>query len=157
MRSKRLRLRWTGPGPEGLREAIEPWDQTPYLPDKQTAGVGVDCVRFVCAVMDSLTGRETDPRTLPQDAGLHRPDLARAAMRAIMTSYRPFTRVEGRRVQGGDVLVVGPIEGGPSHAMIVGWEPNTIWHSTTPRVQMTGFTLDDTLKVFKVYRHDWNH
>ena len=114
--------------------------------------MGVDCVRFVCGVLDELFGLDTDARTLPQDVALHQPRLARAAMKRIMSLYSPFVSVTDLRLVGGDVLVVGERDGGPGHVMIVGFEPWTIWHATKPCVQKTGFALPSSQKVFRIYR-----
>ncbi len=152
MRSRKLPYRWCGPGLLGLDDALKRWEGTPYRADQQSPGSGVDCVRFVCGVLDELFGLETDARTLPQDVALHQPRMARAAMKRIMSLYSPFETVSGLYLVGGDVLVVGERDGGPGHVMIVGSEPWTIWHATRPCVQKTGFSLPETQKVFKIYR-----
>lgn len=152
MRSLKIPYQWVGPGLPRLGVALERWRGTPYRADQQAPGVGVDCVRFVCGVLDEVFGQVTDARTLPQDVALHQPALARSAMKLIMELYSPFERVEGRSLVGGDVIVVGPKDGGPGHVMIVGPDPFTIWHATHPRVQTTGFSLPSTQKIFRVYR-----
>lgn len=154
MRSVRIPYTWNGPGYPGLKEALSRWENTPYATDQQSPGQGVDCVRFVCGVLDELFGIETDARTLPQDVALHQPDLARAAMKKIMSLYSPFESVPNQRLVGGDVLIVGERDAGPGHVMIVGYEPYTIWHATTPRVQKTGFSLSDSQQIFRVYRRE---
>jgi len=154
-----LPYKWVGncPYEDELREALALWDSTPYAPDQQCAQVGVDCVRFVCAIMDQISGRSTNPRTLPQDAAMHDRAGAVACMKQIMTLYKPIKPLGPHYpyVRGGDVLIVGRRTGGPGHAMIVGPDQNTIWHATFPRVQRTGMYLDNDHKVFRVYRYDW--
>ena len=150
-----LPYRWVGKRPEihdRLREEFQSWEGTPYIPDQQAKGVGVDCVRFVCAIMDALRGTTQKIETLPADVALHNRAGAFSVMRKIMRLYEPFMALGPHNpfVYPGDVLITG--KAGPGHAMIVGPDPNTIWHATSPRVQRTGFTLPSNERVFRVYR-----
>lgn len=155
MRLYRIGLTWAGPGPEGLREAIEGWAGTPYLEDTQCPGVGVDCVRFVCAILDVLSGQSTDISVMPQDIALHSPEGARASMRQIMSNYRPYLNLGANAfVRGGDIVVVGHRDGGPGHAMIVGPDRNTLWHAIRPKVTMKGFTLPEDTVIYRVFRKE---
>jgi hypothetical protein len=122
-----------------LAAVLAPWEGTPYAPGQQCRGVGVDCVRFVIAVLDELTGKQTAIRTLPPDSSVHNPAAARERMELISQAYAPYLEVTDGVVEPGDILVTGPLHGGPGHVMIVGNQRNVLWHATAPRVQKTGF------------------
>ena len=138
-----------------LQVVLLSWDRTPYAARKQVKGMGVDCVRFVCAVLDEvrgISGRKIE--TLPNDAAMHTPSGAMSVMRAIRRLYMPNESVLDGSLEPADVIVSGPIAGGPGHAMIVGAEPNVLWHSTADRVQRTGlgYLRSRASKIFRVYR-----
>ncbi len=135
-----------------IDSVLRSWANTPYMAGQRAKGAGVDCLRYVTAALDELTGRSTPAiPNLPQDAALHDPILARETMRAIIRAYGPARRIDDLTVEPADVVVTGDPDGGPGHAMIVGAEPNTIWHSTRPRVHTTGVQIVDQ-KVFRIYR-----
>ena len=146
-----------------LRKELLSWEGTPYRENTCVKGMGVDCVRFVCAVLDHMqNGGNTDLPFLPQDASLHSPTSAKAAMRLIKSLYGPNYAVKDYTLEPGDVIVAGPEGGGPGHALIVGDQPNQIWHSTGRRVHRTGMSFYKTTAfplIFRVYRHsdrrDW--
>lgn len=134
-----------------IEAVLARWDGTPYMKGQQCRGAGVDCLRYVTAVLDELNGFARCPiPNIPQDAAMHDPTLAARTMRAIINAYGPATVVRDRVVEPGDVVVVGPPGGGPGHAMIVG-SPYRIWHATNRSVQRTGMTIVG-MKVFRVYR-----
>lgn len=144
-----------------LRAILDSWARTPYMEGCQGKGQGVDCVRFVAAVLDELYGfRRVPTDRLPQDIALHRPRTARAAMRKILRVYEPNEEVRGVTLQPGDVVVVGEPSGGPGHAMIVGARKNTLWHATPAGVHRTGWGQYDGVAVvhhaFRLSdRHRW--
>lgn len=138
-----------------LAAILSEWDRTPYRPGKQKKGMGADCVRFVCAVLDEISGRPPVAiETLPQDAAMHTREGAIRTMRLIRRLYWPNDAVRDGSLEPGDVIVMGPADGGPGHALIVGPQPNTIWHATHLRVQRTGLRIltDGRARVFRVYR-----
>lgn len=153
-----LELEWTPLDNEDLlmrlADVLVSWNRTPYREGQQCKGYGTDCVRFVCGVLDELQGTKTPIKTLPQDASLHAPELARASMRKIMTLFGPYDKVEDGKVQPGDILVTGPRNGGPGHAMIVGFQRNTIWEATSPCVRRIGWSIEACLhnKLYHVIR-----
>lgn len=117
--------------------------------------VGVDCIRFVCSVADELYGYERGPLiTLPPDQAMHDRYGAIAAMRQIRRRYFPVDDVRRDEfLEPGDILVTGPLNGGPGHAMIVGTAPGHIWETTMDGVQRSGmpfFGRDSEL--FRIYR-----
>lgn len=135
-----------------LAEVILSWKDTPYMHGQRRKGAGVDCVRFVCSVLDELQQTQTDFSTLPPDASLHSRSGAIRGMLNIKRRF-PCSAVRDKRIQPGDIVVVGPPSGGPGHAMLAGWKPNTLWHAQHPRVHMTGLSfIAGEQKVFRVYR-----
>ena len=78
-------------------------------------------------------------------------------MRAMIQIKRLYPHCKVLRNQGlepGDLLVVGPPGGGPGHAMIVGWEPNTLWHCIPQvGVERSGWALvAGQQRIFRAYR-----
>jgi cell wall-associated NlpC family hydrolase len=122
-----------------LEAALHGWLGTPYLAGQQGKGQGVDCVRFVAAVLDELYGRATPIKTLPQDAALHARATAVLAMKKFLTLYQPNERVTDGTIEPGDVLVTSREGGGPGHAMIAGPRRWTLWESTLDGVHYTGW------------------
>lgn len=135
-----------------LDSELRSWDETPYGIGQQSKGQGVDCVRFVAAVLDFLGGTETPLPSLPQDAAMHDRAGAIAGMLTIKRAFDPLDEVLDGLVQPGDLLVVGPRRGGPGHGMIVGCRPGEVWEAGTRRVQKVGWSLPDTSELFAVYR-----
>lgn len=133
------------------------WEGTPYMRGQMCKGVGVDCVRFVCAVLSELYGWPLErPDCLPPDASMHDPRGMRKSVRTIMRKYD----LEGCRVldgslEPGDALMTGPRGGGPGHAMFAGALYGEIWHVERRgrRVCRTGLALfEEEQAVFEVYR-----
>lgn len=111
-----------------LERELRSWEGTRYGIGQQCRGVAADCVRFVCGVLDTLSGTQHDIRTLPPDTCFHAPEKAVAGMERIRRFYEPVEEITSGLVQPGDVVVTGPKDAGPAHAMIVGFERNTVWH-----------------------------
>ena len=134
------------------------WLGTKYVRGQSCKGAGVDCVGFVLGIINEMCrwGDRVKRVDFPQDASMHNPRGALAVMKQIADTFAPYERVEGTGiVEPGDVIVVGPQNGGPGHGMIVGAQKNTIWHSTGRAVQFTGMdSLRITrLRIFRVYRY----
>lgn len=138
-----------------LGEVLRSWDRTPYHAGWAAKGQGVDCVRFVCAVLDELHGTRTPLSTLPPDASLHDARGSAAALRTIRALFPEHETVRSGPLQPGDVLVTGPSDGGPGHAMIAGPLRNSLWHSTGRGVQRTGLRYAGLThnRLFRIYRH----
>lgn len=138
-----------------LEQVLRSWEGTPYMAGQQLRGVGVDCVRFVAAVLDELLGRAPTPiETLPPDASLHNRVGAICGMRAIRKRFMPNAPVQDGPLEPGDIVVTGPVSGGPGHAMIVG-SSRVLWHSSARSVHWTGLRPPKGHKVWRVYRmHD---
>jgi cell wall-associated NlpC family hydrolase len=137
-----------------LGAILRSWERTPYLPGQQCKGVGVDCVRFVCAVLDELLGRKTPIATLPPDTCMHNPARAAAAMERIATLYDAVDATDAAVLLPGDAVVVGPEAGGPGHCLIVGDERGQVWHANPPHVSRVGLGGIYAVgrRVFRVYR-----
>jgi hypothetical protein len=138
-----------------LEILFDQWKGTPYMAGNQCKQSGVDCVRWVTAILDMMYGRPpTDIKTLPSDASFHN---KRAAMRAMLKIKRLYPHCKVLRnnpLEPGDLIIVGPPGGGPGHAMLVGTEKNTLWHCA-PRsgVCKTGWSLIvGHQHIFRVYR-----
>jgi len=142
---------------ERLFEILQSWEDTPYCPGQQCRGVAVDCVRFVSAVLDEMLCKDTVMERLPQDASFHNAPLVRQGFRRFLKRY-PCTKVEGN-IQPGDVLIMGPRNGGPGHAAIVGLKG--YWHCFHTGVTMAGLEMPGGgVYCFKearrgIDRHKW--
>lgn len=147
------------PMPDPLAQAalareLELWAGTRYGIGQQCKGVASDCVRFVAGVLDALTGRETPLTTLPPDTCFHRPELAFEGMRRIRDLYEPVDEIDDGLVQPGDVVVTGPRDAGPSHAMIVGTRANTVWHCASLGARV-GVTVTGLRGIYVMGHRVW--
>lgn len=136
-----------------LRHELRGWEGTPYGAGQQCKGVAVDCVRFVCGVLDVMYGTKQDVPRLPQDMSMHDRPGALAAMKFICGLYPHVKHDRGSRIMfPGDVVVVGERGAGPGHALIVGPDPGTLWQAGSKEVHCTGISFAENVKVFRVYR-----
>lgn len=144
--SYRNELVWTCPDQE-IADMVEvacgDWEDTPYMAGQRCIGQGVDCVRFVCAVLDLLHGcRHEVPRHV-QDFSLHDPEGARQVTDLFKSFYPGFTVLDRaeRTVEPGDVIITGHRQGGPGHAILVGGQPNRLWQALKGGVRWGGMGL----------------
>lgn len=145
-----------------VSSVLQSWRGTPYKAGSCARGLdgGVDCVRFVGpGVLDELYGYQREKiERYPPDIGMHDRAAAIKAMHTILRIYEPNGRVEGNIVEAGDVIMVGPAKGGPSHAMFVDARPNHLWHATHDGVISAG-TLQPVGTQYAVFRvldkHMW--
>ncbi len=138
-----------------LQELFDSWRFTPYLEGSCAIQEGVDCVRWICyGIVDQLFGyKRIINAKLPSDACFHSPKHCFAAMKILKESYDPLIRVPYSELQPGDLLVSGPLHGGPGHLMMVGPRPNTIWHtSIICGVTMTGMLPPFGYRFFRAWR-----
>lgn len=143
-----------------IDSALSGWAGTPYGSGQQCKGEGVDCIRYLAAFVDEMYGHKRCPtERLPQDYSMHTRAGAISVMRKILRIYPEMKKVPGTTLEPGDVVVVGPKEGGPSHCLIVGAKKNTMWHAANNTgVCMTGWGLmRDQQKIFRVYRFKDRH
>lgn len=121
---------------------LQSWKGTPYYLGQQCKGIAVDCVRFVCAVLDELYQQPyQEIEHLPDDIAFHSREKAIDAMRLMLRLFPNHTSVRGYEVEPGDVLVCGSKSGGPGHAMIAGTQQSTLWHSNSHKVVQTGLAF----------------
>ena len=157
IRYRKLPLSWE-PWPdeelnERAREILDSWEGTRYMAGVQGKQMGVDCVRFVCGVLDELLGTQTPLITLPQDASFHSPDKGRKAVKEILRAFGPYEAIKDV-VRPLDILVIsnGHVSG-PGHAIMVGHQKNTLWQSSSSGVSWGGFALAEDYQVLhRVYR-----
>ena len=127
-----------------IEEVCESWVDTPYMAGQQGKGPqgGVDCIRFVCGVLDELFGEAHEiPRTV-QDISMHNIKGALRVMKLIQDFYPEHESLDlptTRFVQPGDVIVVGQAQGGPGHAILVGAQQNTLYQALKKGVKKCGF------------------
>lgn len=168
MRPRPLHLRWTplsiqdilscAARPEAnldvverMRDTLATWGGTKYGSGQRCRGVLADCIGAVFGLIDDLDGRpRAQAPSMPPDVALHDPERSAEALQALRALYAPVEVVKGREVQPFDILVVGPSLAGPSHAMLVGPQPNTIWHcSPSSGLNWTGWALGAGYETFR--------
>lgn len=142
-----------------IEDVCRKWENTRYMPGQRAPGEkgGVDCVRFVCAVLDELYGIHHDiPRDV-QDRSLHDPEGAQRVVELIRAFY-PDHRdlpLADRCVEPGDVILTGHERGGPGHAILVGARRNTLWQAFRRAVRMGGLGLiSHYQEIFTIIRPD---
>ena len=135
-----------------LASILEAWEGTPYSKTEHRPGVGVSCAGFLCAVLDGLYGNlePTLPPDTPPDAQHHDRATAMRGMRWFLERYPAHVKVSDGVVEPGDILVTGPVCGGPGHGMLVGPD-GCLWH-VSGTVARTGRSLPHTYQLFAVYR-----
>lgn len=114
-----------------LGAILQAWRGTPYMLGQSKQGSGVDCLRFVGAVLDELAGTSTRFETLADDVCVHQPGLAHLVMGDMIDAFH-MSQITGDVLQPGDVVAVGPVDGGPGHAMIVGALPYSLYEARRP-------------------------
>lgn len=120
------------------------WEGTPYMQGQRRCGVATDCRGFAFGVFDELFGFERPEAWIifPQDGALHNRRAAEEIAERIRVIYEA-DRVVDRSMEPGDaVLMAGAGGAGPGHFLIVGPEPNAIWHAGNVRVTRTGMGFD---------------
>lgn len=136
-----------------MAKILDEWEYTPYDTKFAEKGKGVHCSAFVCRVLDELYRREPTPLpNIPNDIGFHDRAGAIAGLRWFMRQYPACYQVTGTDVQPGDVLITGPVGGGPGHAMIVGPRENTLWQASDTGVHYTGMSLPDIYELHATFR-----
>jgi hypothetical protein len=138
---------------------LERWLGTRYRSGERLRGVFADCIGFGCGALDDVDGRyRAASAPLPADSALHNPEGATIAIHFLRELYSPSKRIlqhEGLfHAQPMDILIAASGAGGPGHMMLIGPEPNTLWHCTqTSGVHKTGWSLLTGFeRVFALYR-----
>jgi len=138
------------PWDEQLERILRSWRVPPtrYIDGQCLKGVGVDCVRFVDAVLQELYGWKLKPLPLlPPDTSAH---SAKAVMRIGLLIARRFPNTEFKppfldHLESGDIVVAawGNREN-EGHVFIIG-PNNKPWHA----IQESGVTPTH-------FSHHWN-
>lgn len=137
-----------------LHTILRAWEGTPYMPGQKMKQVGVDCVRFTMAVYEELFQMAPiELPLLPSDTAMHHRRGAIRAMRQIKRLLPPMEDVRDGSIEPGDLLVVGQAGAGPGHAIVAGFEKNTLWQAGSRCVHRGGLGLISGFQqVFRVYR-----
>lgn len=147
---------------KALEEELSLWLGTPYMEGNQCRGAGVDCVRFVEAVLWKLYyGRypteQEQVRKLAQDAAIgDRRSTTEVARELCRRFPHDIARGKTVAVRPGDVIIVK--EGvGPGHTGIVSTRPNVAIHAIAPEV--SSVSLHGLVPIARVIRlkdkHQW--
>ena len=141
------------PYDDRLNDLFEKWKDTPYIEGQQRAGSGVDCFRFVCAVLDGMEHTKRTVEHIPADRSIHDRRGAFRGFKRVLERFKPFEVVKDKVLEAGDVLISGPKGGGPGHALIAGSKPLTLWHvpGVGLRVRRIGMALSQG-QLFRIYR-----
>lgn len=114
---------------------LESWRGTPYLPGNKVKGMGVDCVQLVAGALGELCGRDVVIPRLPVDCAMHDDRMTQATLRKLLKAF-PHVKLPVHTVMPGDVVLtyMGKPRGDnpPTHCMIVGGVPNTVYHAIQP-------------------------
>lgn len=148
---------------ERLASVLASWEDTPYSSTQAVRGVGVYCTAFVCGVLDDLyrVERPTPLNTIPHDVSMHCGASSRAGLRWFLRHYPTADRIysattaedgEQVEVQPGDILITGPVGGGPGHAILIGPRRNVMWQASGAHVHYTGFCVPTGYMLYAVYR-----
>lgn len=125
-----------------LESVLQGWKGTRYGLGQQCKGMAVDCVRFVCAVLDEMYQQPyQDIEFFQDDMAFHSRAAALGAFRTILRLYPEHTALQGNEVEPGDVLICGSKSGGPGHAMIAGTRQSILWHTDGHSVVQTGLVF----------------
>lgn len=142
-----------------LGRVLGDWQGTPYESGQRFKGRAADCIGAVFGVFDELDGRvrAVDPQ-MPQDVAMHSRSSAVAAMRALLRIYAPVKKLRtvagaATLVHPGDLVITGPLNGGPGHIAMVGPRRNELWHATAgPGFHQSGWSLTRDQVLHAVFR-----
>lgn len=138
-----------------LMQIIRSWEGTPWRSNACSKGHGVDCVRFVMAVLDEYFG-VTDPAPRCHDPHLSLHDTSAVIKIAYELAHRyPGNFLdESMKPETFDVIIVRRQKNaGPGHIAIVGYPKETAWHATNKAgVSMTSVSLPHLWKIWRPER-----
>lgn len=141
-----------------LDVALARWAGTPYESGQRFRQRGADCIGAVFGVIDELDGRDRAAYpNMPHDTSMHDRAGAVAAMRELARRYAPIHILSPEDdgsylVEPGDLVVTGPMGGGPGHVELVG-DKNQLWHCL-PCVgfHCSGWSFFECQVLYAVYR-----
>lgn len=110
-----------------FEDILRSWYRTPYKLWSQAKGPfgGVDCVRFICGVLDEVRGKKFIVPRVAGDAAMNDPEKAMTVRKLLMREYN-FRLARDRQRDGyfelrpRDVIMAGSEHGTAGHALIVG-------------------------------------
>lgn len=125
---------------ERYLEELLRWRETPYSDSTAVCGKGINCLRFACHILDWLHGFNPDelppvPR-LPRQTAVHNQEKAMEVVRFVCRRYPNRVMFKAGRndptkieIEPADVVVTQISDDHPSHILVAGPEPYTLWHS----------------------------
>lgn len=130
-----------------LEAELESWNGTPFIQGLEMKGLGVDCVHFICAVLDVMY-RQKRSVEIPRaryDAAM-RPGGNQDVISTIRHMYPAHEIIKDRRLQPGDIALTGPSGSlAAGHVVIAGPRENTFWHAQGRGVKVSGLNVLNTV------------
>jgi hypothetical protein len=137
-----------------MHDCFLSWEDTPFLDGWQSRGHGVDCVRFMAAILNFMyRDQRATIDQLPRDLGFHDRGAAVSAMRKMHRIYPESVVVRDRTMEPGDVLVTGPASRAPAHVVMVGARPCHFWQAGPAKVTRCG----QPSRIARIYRATDKH
>lgn len=139
-----------------VAEHMAPWIGARYMPGASKRDY-TDCVGFIVGLGSDLENTPVSRKRLPQDLAFHDRKGAIEGMKKVMRSFPSWEKLVGvpASLRPGDVLAVGPKNGGPGHGIFVSPWPNQLAQAT----QLAGVHLSPMMlfaehqELFAIYRH----
>lgn len=134
---------------------LQSWRRTPYRDGQAMKGVGVNCATFIAEILAELEYRSCPDIRIPNPKiAFHNKASALGALRRFRRCFPGFKKVEGRDVEPGDILVIGKVDKGPGHCLIVGHQKNTVWECHQYGVAQSGWILWNGWRIYSIYRKE---
>jgi hypothetical protein len=129
------------------------WAGTPYKLGRCVKQRYVDCIHLGAAVLDELYGidHSKNLKSLPPDACIHNRPGVQKALRSLLRSYPSHRRVRDATLEAGDLVITGPLAGGPSHLLIAS-RRGALWEASPAGVRTVGYGILSTERLVAVYR-----
>lgn len=143
------------------------WEGTPYANKMRESGRGVDCVNFVAAYCDWLTGTSSGVLALPKLLGYNNPKETISVIRFLEGEWAN-TRINFKGKQLPSIVMPGDViatQNGnhPVHLVLVGPTRGTIWHASNERpipgvhqkdqgVRMAALSTATTRGISRIWR-----
>jgi hypothetical protein len=148
---------------------LHEWEGTPYATQMRECGRGVDCVNFVSAYADWLTGTLSDVVALPKLLGYNDRKKTLSAIKTLERSWEnSLVDFKGKKLvsvlRPGDAIATR-CGSHPVHLVLVGPMRGTIWHASNEHpipgipnnnlgVRMTALNTAITMGIDRVWRFD---
>lgn len=140
-----------------IHKELNSWLGTPYRHGmcKKGPNGGANCITFVGGFLDAAyRWAPIKITTWPGDVSLHNPSLATRILREMLGRYPHDEIREEKSLEIGDMLVTGPLDGGPGHVCIAGMKQGLIYQALEGSgVVRTGCGYDPNVQQkFRIYR-----